>query len=55
VIDLLPAHEEPAAAKARADKHAWLAERDYKIVTLAIGLVETDVAAALDQVDQIIG
>src|SRR5208283_1956793 len=55
VIDLVPAHEEPAAAKTRADKHAWLAERGYRIVTLATALVETDLAAALGQIDQIIG
>jgi very-short-patch-repair endonuclease len=54
VIDLVPDHEEPAAAKARADRHGWLAERGYKIVTLATGLVETDLAAALGQIDQII-
>ena len=55
VIDLVPDHEEPAAAKARADRHGWLAERGYKIVTLATGLVETDLPAALGQIDQIIG
>src|SRR5215472_7883901 len=31
VIDLVPANEEPAVAKTRADKHVWLAERGYKI------------------------
>src|SRR5262245_44165622 len=55
VIDLLPNREEPAAARARADKHAWLAERGYRIVTLATGLVETDIAAVLDKIDQAIG
>ena len=52
VVDLVPAHEEAAAAKARADKHAWLVERGYRIVTLATALVETDLAAALGQIDQ---
>jgi tRNA/rRNA methyltransferase len=55
VVDLVPAHEEAAAAKARADKHAWLVERGYRIVALATVLVETDLAAALGQIDQIIG
>jgi tRNA/rRNA methyltransferase len=54
VIDLLPGREEPAAARARADKHAWLAERGYKIVTLATGIVETDIAAVLDKIEQAI-
>src|SRR6478752_1617359 len=52
VIDLVPGHEESAAAKARAGKHAWLIERGYRIVTLATALVETDLAAALRQIDQ---
>jgi tRNA/rRNA methyltransferase len=55
VIDLVPANEEPAVAKTRADKHVWLAERGYKIVTLAVDLVETDLAAALGQIDRSIG
>ena len=54
MIDLVPDHEEPAAAAARAQKHAWLAERGYRIVTLATGLVESDLAAALGQIDQAI-
>jgi tRNA/rRNA methyltransferase len=52
VLDLVPAHEESAAAKARAGKHAWLIERGYRIVTLATALVETDLAAALRQIDK---
>jgi tRNA/rRNA methyltransferase len=55
VIELVPDHEGPAAAKTRADKYAWLAERGYKIVTLATALVETDAAAALDQIERAIG
>src|SRR3984885_11821535 len=55
VIDLTPAQEGTAAAEARADKHAWLVERGYRIVALATALVETDLAAALGQIDQNIG
>ena len=55
VIDRRAGHEEPAAAKMRADKYAWLAERGYTIVTLAAAAIETDIAAALNQVDQAIG
>jgi tRNA/rRNA methyltransferase len=54
VIELAPDHEEPAALAVRAQKHAWLTERGYKIVTLATGLVESDLAAALGQIDQAI-
>jgi len=54
VIELAPDHEEPAAVAVRAQKHAWLTERGYRIVTLATGLVESDLAAALGQIDQAI-
>ncbi len=52
VIDLVPAGEEPAAAKARADKYAWLAERDYRVIQIAADDVETDLAAALDRLER---
>ena len=55
VIDLVPADEEAAAQKRARDKRAWLVERGYRIVTLASALVETDLAAALGQIDQNIG
>ena len=32
----------------------WLAERGYKIVALPAALVETDLTAALDQIEQAI-
>src|ERR1700693_2016413 len=44
VIDLLPAGEEPAAAKARADKYAWLAARGYTIVPVPAADIESDMA-----------
>jgi tRNA/rRNA methyltransferase len=55
IIDLTPAQEGPTAAKTRADKYAWLVERGYKIVTLPEPLVESDLAAALEQINQAIG
>jgi tRNA/rRNA methyltransferase len=54
VIDLTPAQEEATAAKTRSDRYAWLAERGYKIVALPAALVETDLTAALDQIEQAI-
>jgi len=52
VIDLVPAGEEPAAAKARADKYAWLAERGYTIVRVPAAEIESDMAAALSRIDE---
>jgi len=54
VIDLVPAGEEPAAAKARADKYAWLAERGYTIVRVPAAEIESDMAAALSRIDEAI-
>ena len=54
VIDLVPAGEEPAAAKARADRYAWLAERGYTIVPLPAAEIEADMAAALSRIAQAI-
>jgi tRNA/rRNA methyltransferase len=51
VIDVVPAGEEPAAAKARADRYAWLAERGYTVVALRAAEIETDMAIALSRID----
>ena len=48
VIDLVPAGESEAAAKTRADKQAWLAERGYRVVPLRLAEIEADVAKVLD-------
>ncbi len=49
VIDLVPADEGAAAAAARAEKRAWLAERDYKIVAVPAAAIEADLAGVLDR------
>jgi tRNA/rRNA methyltransferase len=49
VIDLVPAMENEAAQKARAQKHAWLVERGYKVVEVAGPEVEADIAGVLDR------
>ena len=55
VVDLAPADETAAAAAARAQKTAWLESHDYTVVALFAGDVESDMAAALDRIDQAIG
>ena len=53
VIDLVPADETGAAAKTRADKRAWLAERDYVVTDVKAGEVESDLAGVLDRLDRL--
>jgi tRNA/rRNA methyltransferase len=48
VLDLVPADESGAAAKARADKRDWLQQRDYRVVALAAAQVEADLGRVLD-------
>jgi tRNA/rRNA methyltransferase len=52
VIDLAPAHESEAAAKARADKRAWLIERGYRVLVVEASAVEADLPQALDELAQ---
>jgi tRNA/rRNA methyltransferase len=49
VIDLVPDEESAAAAAARAQKRAWLVERDYRVVEIGAGEVEADPAAVLER------
>jgi tRNA/rRNA methyltransferase len=49
VIELVPAAEETAAAKLRAERRDWLTERGYRLTTIATADVEADVAAVLDR------
>jgi tRNA/rRNA methyltransferase len=48
VIDVVPDEEGEAAAKARAERHAWLKERDYRIVTINQAELSRDLAGVLD-------
>ena len=50
VIDLVPDGESGAAAKSRADKRAWLAERGYRVIELRADEVEANVEAVLERV-----
>jgi tRNA/rRNA methyltransferase len=51
VVDLVPAEEGEAAAKERADRREWLAERGYRVVSVAAADVERDATAVLDGLD----
>ncbi len=54
VIELLPDDESEAALQARAERHTWLAERGYRIVTFAAREVETDIAGVLDRLETLL-
>jgi tRNA/rRNA methyltransferase len=49
VIDLAPSGESEIAAKARADRRAWLNDRGYRVIDVAVELVETDLPGVLDR------
>jgi tRNA/rRNA methyltransferase len=55
VIDLEPSDESAAAARARAEKHAWLTERGYRVVAVKVSRVEADVQAVLDELSRVVG
>jgi tRNA/rRNA methyltransferase len=50
VIEVVPPDESAAAAKARADKYAWLKERGYKILDLPAQAIETEMAETLERI-----
>ena len=54
VIDLVPAAEEAAAARTRAGRRAWLAERGYTIVEIPAVEIESDIGASLARIDRAI-
>jgi tRNA/rRNA methyltransferase len=54
IIDLVPQEESGEAAKARAEKRAWLTERGYRVVEVRAADVETDVAKVLDSLAMLI-
>jgi tRNA/rRNA methyltransferase len=55
VLDLVPAQESAAAAAERANKRAWLAERDYRVIEIAEAELAADTAALLDRLASAIG
>ncbi len=51
VIDLVPAAEERGAAKARAEKRAWLDEHNYTVFDVQAAELEADLASVLDRLE----
>ena len=51
VVDLVPEEEGEAAAKERAERREWLAERGYRVVSVTAADVERDATAVLDDLD----
>jgi tRNA/rRNA methyltransferase len=49
VIELVPPDEVAPAVAARAERRAWLTERDYRVVDVAMTEVEADVGQVLDR------
>jgi len=52
VIDLVPPDESEAAARTRAERRAWLAERGYRVMEVRGDEVDADVGTVLDSLDQ---
>jgi tRNA/rRNA methyltransferase len=49
VIDLVPAVENDAAARARRDRRSWLTERGYRVIDIEAIAVDADPAQVLDR------
>jgi len=54
VINLVPTEESEAAAKARAETRTWLVQRNYNVMDVNAGDVETELAHVLDRCERII-
>ena len=50
VIDLMPANESAALAAARAERLAWLEEREYRVVSFPAAMIESDLPGALARI-----
>ncbi|MGN6462087.1 MAG: endonuclease domain-containing protein, partial [Pseudolabrys sp.] len=47
VVDVVPPQEDDAGTQKRAERTAWLSERNYRVVTIRAEDVQQDIAAAL--------
>jgi tRNA/rRNA methyltransferase len=54
VIEFVPADETAAAVTTRAERRAYLTERGYRVVDVAMADIETDVSQALDTLSAVI-
>ena len=52
-IELVPAGDVAEAIKARAERRAYLTERGYRVVDVAMAEVEADIAQVLDGLESI--
>ena len=50
VIDIVPEDEVASAARQRAEKRAWLAERDYRVMEVRASEIAADVKQVLDRI-----
>ena len=50
VIDIVPDEEEASAAVQRAEKRAWLTERDYQVMEVRANEIAADVAQVLERI-----
>jgi tRNA/rRNA methyltransferase len=55
VVDIVPQEESADAAKSRADKRRWLADRDYRVVEVRAPEIEADVQSVLDSLAAEVG
>jgi tRNA/rRNA methyltransferase len=55
VIDIVPAGEGGAYARARAAKRDWLEAHDYRVMQVGAAALEADVAKVLDGLAEAIG
>jgi tRNA/rRNA methyltransferase len=49
VVELMPAEESAEAGKMRAERRAWLAARDYRVLAVQMDAVDADASAVLDR------
>lgn len=54
VIDFEPHTQGDEAAERRTEKRAWLAERGYRVIVMEARSVESDPAAALDELERLL-
>jgi len=50
VLDIVPDQEEASAAVQRAEKRAWLVERDYRVMEVRASEITADVAQVLERI-----
>jgi tRNA/rRNA methyltransferase len=55
VIDMVPHEESAQAAAARAERTAWLEQRDYRVIALPVAQIEGDLPGVLDRLAADIG